>query len=426
MKILLINYSYPPALTPRAFRWGSVTRRWAEQGHEVDVICGSEGADPTAPAGVQVHAVGNARPLGWGASTAADGKVANTQGPRSAKVRFVTLARRIWRRVYWPDAAVLWLPAALRRARHLTDERSYDLLISSSHPFTGHLVGRAIKRRHPSLFWLVDVGDPFSFADGAPVNNFALYRNLNRRTEAEILALADAISVTTAGTSARYIEMFPKIAPKVAVIPPLLPDAFDSLGAGTVSDDRIRLVFVGTLYPDIRSPAPLLACFDRLLGTSLGNRLELHFYGASGECAAQFEPYAPLVGSKIFRHGMVPQQQAVAAMRDASVLVNIGNDTAYQLPSKVVEYAAMAKPIVNFVASDDDSSKLFLADFDGTLSVATRSASGDDVLRDMIQFLECLPEIDADSRRHQIAAYKPGRIAAQYLALKECGHVPAL
>ena len=38
--ILIICYSYAPALSPRAFRWSAIAEYWAKQGHHVDVVCG--------------------------------------------------------------------------------------------------------------------------------------------------------------------------------------------------------------------------------------------------------------------------------------------------------------------------------------------------------------------------------------------------
>ena len=64
---------------------------------------------------------------------------------------------------------------------------------------------------------------------------------------------------------------------------------------------------------------------------------------------------------------------ALAAMQSADALVNVGNATRYQLPSKVVEYAATGKPVVNIVAGDDDSSAAFFRRYPATWNVRTDS-----------------------------------------------------
>ena len=39
MRILIVIYSYTPALSPRTFRWSAIAECWAKQGHHVDVVC---------------------------------------------------------------------------------------------------------------------------------------------------------------------------------------------------------------------------------------------------------------------------------------------------------------------------------------------------------------------------------------------------
>jgi hypothetical protein len=50
-------------------------------------------------------------------------------------------------------------------------------------------------------------------------------------------------------------------------------------------------------------------------------------------------------------------------------LVNIGNATVAQIPSKVVEYVAAGKPILNVVTREDDSTAEFLKRYPLALTV---------------------------------------------------------
>jgi hypothetical protein len=51
------------------------------------------------------------------------------------------------------------------------------------------------------------------------------------------------------------------------------------------------------------------------------------------------------------------------AINGADILVNLGNDTAFQLPSKLVEYAATGKPILSISRAIADSSAHFLSTY---------------------------------------------------------------
>jgi hypothetical protein len=65
----------------------------------------------------------------------------------------------------------------------------------------------------------------------------------------------------------------------------------------------------------------------------------------------------------------VTRKEALIAMHHSDFLINIGNTTFYQLPSKVAEYLASQKPIINFSSIENDSSKKLLVGFQDTLNI---------------------------------------------------------
>jgi glycosyltransferase involved in cell wall biosynthesis len=421
MKILIVSYSYRPSLTPRAFRWSAIAEQWAAQGHQVDVLCETVAGrgDEERLESVRVYRCGS------GLVNTVRAKAGGAGAPAGRKpgllARAKQMLRKAWRKLYWPDYACLWYPKAASRALALQAANRYDVMYSSSIPFTGHLVALAVKKAHPGLRWVVDVGDPFCFADAESVNNFSLYAGLNVRAERKVFSAASAISVTTHGTMERYAAIFPKEAQKISVIPPLLPQ-FAQPAAGSTpifaQDGKIRIVFVGTLYKAIRSPDILLQFFSRLLATDLGPRLELHFFGDLSACRENFDPYAALLGEKIFIHGLVDKKTAVEATREAGLLVNIGNNTMYQLPSKVVEYLAMSKPIINFVSTPQDSSLAFFAADEGVISTL-----GDEAVRDparfdeLADFIRHARPVDPQKRALRLESFATANVAQAYLAL---------
>ena len=266
-----------------------------------------------------------------------------------------------WKKIYWPDYACLWYFSAVKKAGQLLAENRYDSLVTVSIPFTSHLIGFNLKRKYPQIKWLVDIGDPFCFLEETPTNNHKLYKKLNYKYEGGIFNSADVVSVTTYPTLEKYAELFPENASKICVIPPLFSQIDDNKSTFLLfpENQKLRLVFIGTLYKNIRSPDYLLFLFSKLLNTDIGDRLELHFFGSIHDCHDSFDKYQALLGTKIFLHGQVSRKKAVQAMKESDVLINIGNSTSYQLPSKVVEYAATGKPIINLVKTKSDSSISF-------------------------------------------------------------------
>lgn len=439
MKLLVVTHDYAPAQSPRAFRWTAVAEALAARGHQVDVVCGALSGAPREEVrdGVAVHRAGGnvgevvRRRLGVETPTvpSPDGRGAGSAAgpPPGARTAVRAAARwvhdRTWKQVYWPDFACAWYLPAARRAEALLRSGGYDRLVTVSHPFTGHLVGARLKSLFPSLPWVMDVGDPFAFIVGTPTNNGRLYGGLNHRTERRLLRAAAAVSVTTEGTRARYAEVFPESGAKVTVIPPLLslPGA-PAEGARFLepAPGRLPLVFVGTLHPRLRTPERLLALFRGLLGTPLGPRLELHFVGPLNGCEAAFEPYADLMGERVFLHGPVTRAQAFAAMRQAAALVNLGNRSGYQLPSKVVEYVATGRPVLNLSGAADDVSVEFFAGYPAALQLGHREPDGAETVAGVAAFLERGERADEGAVERCLAPYRPAAIVGAYERLLAC------
>jgi glycosyltransferase involved in cell wall biosynthesis len=422
-KVLIISFQYWPALNARAFRWTALAEDWVRKGREVHVVCARVPDRPVLETqnGVRIHRVGSA----WierlrGAAIPVTG--GETAARRSA-IRYAATAtaRAIWHRIYWPDTSCTWYFAARSKARELLAAIRPEAVVSVSPPFTAVAVGRSLARRsRRESRWLIDLGDPFSFADEAPPNNFHIYRGLNIRFERSCFAAADSVSVTTPETRDRYAALFPESAQKIIVIPPLV--ALPETGGGTVHagrSDRRQLAFLGRLYPTIRPPDFLLALFAALAEAPAGERYELHFYGETWECEASFAPYRHMLGRNLFVHGAVPRERAASAMRSAYALVNIGNDTRYQLPSKIVEYAMTGRPILNLVAHPDDSSARFLARHPArlTLTARGRGPTPEDLKR-LREFLGRTPEEISPAMLHTwLAPYTLPQISARYDAL---------
>jgi len=428
-KVLIISFQYWPALNARAFRWTALAEAWVRAGREVHVVCARV---PDRPAletrnGVRVHRVGSA----WverlrGAVMPRSG--GTTVKPNAVWRILTAVARNLWHGIYWPDTSCTWYFAARNKARKLLATIDPDAVVSVSPAFTAVAVGRSLA--HPTrrgFRWLIDLGDPFSFAEEAPPNNFRLYRQLNIRFERGCFAAADSVSVTTAETRERYAALFPESAQKIAVIPPLvaLPETVIAVGHSDSSGCR-QLAFLGRLYPTIRRPDFLLALFAALGEAPEGKRYELHFYGETRECGASFAPYQYMVGKTLFLHGLVQRERAASAMHSADVLVNIGNDTRYQLPSKIVEYAMTGRPILNLVPRPDDSSAKFLADHPAHLTLVARvgGPAPEDVNR-LREFLERNQEEISKAVLHKwLAPYTLPEISSRYDALLSSALAP--
>lgn len=422
MKLLIVSYSYTPALTPRAFRWAAVAAQLVHRGHEVHVLCAAAGPTGRDADGVVVHRVRD-----WlldGASRVTAGAPpASAQATRGWRAWLRGVVRALWRALYWPDFACGWLIPATRAARDLHAAHRYDWLISVSHPFTGHLVALLSGARAHGARWFVDIGDPFHLMDEPAPNNRRLYRRLNRTVEARIVAGADKISVTTESTQRLYATHFGLPAERIAVVPPLLSLPAPQPRTLQVADAPLRLVFVGTLYSKLRSPRFLLACLSALQQALReacpGRQVELHFYGALNDCAHELAACPAAVGGAVVMHGMVGRAEVLQAMIDADVLVNIGNDSETQLASKVIEYMAVGKPILNLISLARDTSLAALADYPAVLTLERDAGLPPATIARLRDFVLTPPTVPAEVAAAVRERYSAETIAARYAALLE-------
>jgi len=436
MRLLILSFSYTPRPNPRAIRWTILAEHFARAGHSVDVVTSWQPglAAKESIRGVHLHRVGNGllerlrfrlemnRADGMRSRSGEKGRA--TKARHIAANAAMAINRALWRKLWWPDSACVWVWPALTEARALLAIAPIDVVISVSPPFSSALVGYILAgTKNRRFHWLVDLGDPFSFLEQAPANNFGLYRGVNRRLERRIFCRADTVSVTTEATREIYAGLYPGNSEKITAIPPLLPRHNGTTSAPATpvftNENAVRLVYVGTLYRNLRKPDFLLALFHSLTQARPAAPWKLHFIGDTHECSESFSAFrAPLAG-RLFIHAPVDPRRAAQAMLEADILINLGNDTAFQLPSKLVEYAATGKRILSISRSKMDSSAAFLRTYPNALCLRDEGgAPSQQQVSALISFCEENPCIMGESARDAfLRPYQLDAIASAYLRL---------
>jgi len=323
--------------------------------------------------------------------------------------------------------------------RQLLENECFDAVITVSLPFTGHLVGLLTFRKFQTFgklkpFWLADIGDPFSFQAKSP-NNAFFYQKKNRRIERKILESADALTVTTEATLRKYSEQFgEKSVEKMFVVPPLITNHkstnhqstnHQSTNHQSTTPPITKIGYFGSLYSPTRTPDAFLDLLTRsfTLRPDLRGRIEVQFYG---EVFPEF--FEKLKAEPCIRlHGLCSREAVWAAMQEMDVLLNIGNTTDFQLPSKAVDYLAAGKPVFNLSYVENDP---FAAFFERVNSPEVRSGIhnlqvsngkvGDAELHRWLEWLESeKPTLGAAEIAERVAPFLVGNIARQYFRIIE-------
>jgi len=384
VRLLLIISQYSPAQTPNTLRWEPLVSYFQEQGISVRILTSLHSDSPKEEDrnGVLIYRTGHNTLLDklhhiLGRKNKRS--LANS-GPLSHNVfsKWVEKLMDVtWRKNYWPDGSQLFLKPGIEKGLELIRSEKISHVISVGLPFTCHWIAKQLKEADPSLHWHMDIEDPFCYSEEFWVNNFSKYKEKNIEAEKATFHLADSISVTNPVARDRYQEFFPFAQTKLSVIPPLFHADNASQSYDLVLDSsRVHLAYFGSFYEGVRSPKMFLEFLKFLQSTNpdINGRMQFHFIGRLDRIsAALFDAY-PQVKESLIIHGFKSRAETLSAMSQVDILMNFGNTTDYHLPSKVVDYLHVNKPVVNFISTEKDSTKAFLADQTSLLNLLLNKA----------------------------------------------------
>lgn len=126
-------------------------------------------------------------------------------------------------------------------------------------------------------------------------------------------------------------------------------------------DKKINCVFAGGLYKDIRNPRYMIELF-KLINS---DKIILHIFGNLYHGLTMPEN----LPQNIIYHGNVDSEKSISIMQSADVLVNLGNTISNQMPSKVLTYISLGKPILNIVKIENCPSIEYLKEYPYAISV---------------------------------------------------------
>ena len=329
---------------------------------------------------------------------------------------FIFIYEGIYKNIIWPDIEIMWVLSVIINLKKLLNQKEYDAIITVARPFSSHIVGHIIKRIFPHVIWIIDIGDPFSFDYIQNVNNTYLYNKLNASYERHIFKLSNAVTVTNLDTKIKYIEALNLPRNTITVIGPMLSIDHKqlSVNAENSKKDIISILFYGTLYNDIRNPEYAIILFSKLREYCPEIDLRFNIYGNIYGCEYLFEKYNY---DWINYYGYYDREKLVSIIQESDVLLNIGNITEYQLPSKIIEYAATGLPIINIKYISSDSSERFLANYSSVMNLDSRLSIDKNILQKVAHFINNASRVETKDIAQIIQPYTLESISNQYLKL---------
>ena len=278
------------------------------------------------------------------------------EGSRSA---FDTAFQTVLALIGWPDLQAPWRRPALRAARALLREESFDVLVSSSPYPTSHAVAAGLKRENPQLRWVADFRDLW-----AENHNYQMpvwRRAIDRRWERQMLRLADAFTGATEAIADQLSRQHGK--PGICVPNGYVDYETDTAPAPAASR-KFTLLYTGLRYANNQEILPLLEAIAALQAEHLIDQESFQFRWIGSFDADTARLAAKLgITPLISQESSVGRREATLAQAAAqAVLFLQWQDAATDISGslKLHEYVGCGRPILALGGHPDSKVSVLL------------------------------------------------------------------
>ena len=346
-KILIVSHQFLPFVSPRTTRWGLLIDELINRGHEVTVLTGTNPIKTNK--NYEVLYFGNKQ---FSSNINKVRKDSQDSSNNYLKKTIYSILKKIYRFLFktfsWPDYAMFWVFTIFKNRKSI--ENKFDILISVSLPFTSHLCAYILKKR-VNADWYMDIGDPFSLKINSPENNKIIYSYLNKYYEKKFYQNASKIIFTHNEVAELHQNKFNIDRTKIVVGYPIAllnKERIKNSLSFNYEDTPLKIGYFGAFTKSIREPDNYIISIANLLNDDIK-----HEWYINNESKKYFSSINNISSHQFF--DTLPREVALDVMvSKMHVLLSIGNFNKYQMPSKVIEYISLGKPVLHFAEIADD------------------------------------------------------------------------
>lgn len=239
--------------------------------------------------------------------------------------------------------------------------KPYDCVLSFYCPYISNDIAEYIVKKNKNVKWFMYFFDPHTYN-----YQYTKCKTLPRRARDEKRWAKTAYGVISSYGILEENErhnFYPyKDLKNIELTLPNLRLNNDNKTTFSQKSDKKRMVYTGKFYKNIRNPEFLI----KMLNEMDSQFVSAEFYGDSCDYLSEnFTAMPDCVSLK----GSIPQTHIPELLQNADILINIGNTSVNQVPSKVFDYIATGKPILNVYFNDNDSSLFYLKKYPSILNV---------------------------------------------------------
>jgi len=346
-KILIVTHQFLPQVSPRTTRWSLLIDELINKGNEVTVLSGT---DPeNIEKNYKILYFGNKQ-----FSSNINKIRQNSQDSSNNSIKKISysILKKIYRFLFktfsWPDYAMFWAFTIYKNRKRI--ENDFDIIISVSLPFTSHLCAHILKKRINAQ-WYMDIGDPFTLKTYSPENNKIIYSYLNKFFERKFYKNASKIIFTHNEVAELHKKKFNIDSSKIVIGYPIAllnDDIIKNSLSFNYKNTPLKIGYFGAFTKSVREPNNYIIN----IANSLGDKT-IHEWYINEESKKYFSSINDITFHQFLE--ILPRKLALEVMvNKIHILLSIGNFNKYQMPSKVIEYLSLGKPVLHYAEIIDD------------------------------------------------------------------------
>lgn len=251
--------------------------------------------------------------------------------------------------IFIPDPRKYWINPSIKFLTKTLKKDPFDLIISSGPPHSMHLIALGLKKKFPSLKWIADFRDPWTFIDYfhlLPLSARSKQKHFN--LEKSVINLADELITV----SPSWAEDFQKLHGRKFNI---VYNGYDESDFSEDSNPIIKqpeftICHVGSLNTD-RDPAQLWKYLEEkcLNDPVFNNALIIKLIGKVNPLTLNSLTSSEVLQDKLIHIDYLPHNKAIAEMKKSEVLLLLINKSPNAkgiIPGKIYEYLACQRKVL--------------------------------------------------------------------------------
>ena len=344
-KILIVSLGFYPQISPRSFRSTELAKEFARQGHEVTVLTSFDN---------DLHdEFGKKHKVFFKDLGIKKWSPVEIKGGFFVKTIRRAVSRALLMFFEYPDIEIMPMVT-----RALKKEQGHDLLISIAVPYPVHwgVANIWTKKRKIAKKWVADCGDPYM---GDEIDTFRKFFYF-KYVEKWFMRKADFVTIPVATGIKGYYPEFHK---KIRIIPQGFNIEEIKLPTEPINNKPISFAYAGDLGPKRRDPRPFLEYLS-----TLESDFRFVIFTKKTELVLQFKEK---LKDKLEVRNYLDRNELLEFLATMDFLVNFDNISDTHVPSKLIDYAFVKRPILNIGTTFDKKKvcRFLNGDYSGQLMV---------------------------------------------------------